>query len=336
MKRRHYTPERRIQGTDAAGHYVAGGMELHPSTNTVLATASEAIPANRLVATDASGNPVLATANSTAVIGAHSDTVEIESGDAFDLEIAGKVTLTAGTPVKAGRAIKAGADGKAVQFVDAVTSGETIKAVSAGGNFGNQPANDAVEVASSSSADTTQTVTIIGTTNGGNTVVVQTVALNGTTAVASAKTDWGEVLAVKLSAACAGTVTIREASGDLAITTITTGNLSAGVQTVTEVDQGAFNVAPVAAAGGSSVKKLGVQYVTAAGATAYQALTLTGTSDAAFPTAALLVTEVYVGDVATATATTVKVGAAESVTRRVGKARTSAAVGETFDAILSL
>jgi hypothetical protein len=87
-----------------------------------------------------------------------------------------------------------------------------------GSAFTNQPANDGIEVVSDSALDITQTVTIIGTTTGTDTVVVETVTLTGTTAVSTVKTNWGIVLAVKKSAVTAGTVTVREASANATIT----------------------------------------------------------------------------------------------------------------------
>ena len=113
-----------------------------------------------------------------------------------------------------------------------MTTNTTTTTTGNGVAFGNQPANDGVEIGSDSAADTTQTATVIGTTNGTDTVVVESIALTGTTFVSTVKTDWGVILAVKLSASCAGTVTFREASGNAAITTITTGNTAKGVETV--------------------------------------------------------------------------------------------------------
>ncbi len=88
--------------------------------------------------------------------------------------------------------------------------------------FTNQPSNDGIEVLSSSSSDVSQTVTIYGTTNGGDTsqITVETVTLTGQTPVSTSKTDWANVIAVSKSASTVGTVTIREASADQTITTM--------------------------------------------------------------------------------------------------------------------
>ena len=107
--------------------------------------------------------------------------------------------------------------------------GDNTIALPAQSSFTNQPANDGVEVISSSAADTTQTATVIGTTYGTINVVRETVSLNGVTQVATTKTDWGTIRAVRLSAACAGTVTVREASANATITTLAAGVLAKDV-----------------------------------------------------------------------------------------------------------
>lgn len=132
---------------------------------------------------------------------------------------------------------------------------EVIHTTGNGAAFTNQPANDGVEIVSDNAADTTQTATVYGTTTGTDTVVVETVALNGTTAVSTTKTDWGVVLGVTLSASCAGTVTFREASGNATITTITTGNLSKGVETVTTSYP---TTTPTVVASGATTKQIGL------------------------------------------------------------------------------
>ena len=138
-----------------------------------------------------------------------------------------------------------------------VDGGGTILAATAGGNFSNQPTNDGVEVVSQSASDTTQTVTVYGTTYLTSTVVSETITLTGVTAVASTKTDWGDILGVELSAACAGTITIREASGDLAITTIT-GGTTAGITAVTGAATDAGKAQPLIAASGTSTAKVAI------------------------------------------------------------------------------
>ena len=101
--------------------------------------------------------------------------------------------------------------------------------------FGHQPANDGVEIVSSSASDVCK-CTIWGTTYGSNLVVSETVTLTGTDAVSLTKTNWGNIIGVMLAdkngrymTAAVGTITIREASGNAAITTITAGHYHSGM-----------------------------------------------------------------------------------------------------------
>lgn len=143
----------------------------------------------------------------------------------------GFVPCLAGSPVAVGDRIATRASG---YIGKAQTTQASLLDATAGGNFANQPANDGVEVVSNSASDTTQTVTIYGVRNGAlTTLVTDTITLTGTVAAASIITNWYTILAVRLSAVCAGTVTIREASGDATIITISTGNLTAGIVAAT-------------------------------------------------------------------------------------------------------
>lgn len=162
--------------------------------------------------------------------------------------------------------------------------------------FTNQPANDGVEIVSDNAADTTQTWTIIGTTTGTDTVVVETGTLNGTTFVPTVKVDWGLILAVKLSASAAGTVTVREASADATITTLATTVLSKGVETVLAADQSAWNRTVSLVSDGATTKQLGLKGTNSAGATIYDSQALNGTTAVLSNSAFATVTELYTGD----------------------------------------
>lgn len=141
--------------------------------------------------------------------------------------------------------------------VTAALTNTVIVNASAGGNFGNQPAGDGVEVISDSTADVGQTVTIYGTKTGATTTVTtETVTLNGTTQASTTTTTWQNILGVELSAACAGTVTIREASGNATITTISAGDLSAGV--VIPSSTKGYNEVPRHDASGASTAPVGI------------------------------------------------------------------------------
>lgn len=111
-----------------------------------------------------------------------------------------------------------------------------ITEVTAYSGFTNQPANDDIELISDSSSDT-QLITLLYLDN--SDVLQQvTTTMNGVTqvVVASApkpKTLLGAFLGDKygnISKRAVGTITIREASGNATITTITAGKLATGVQ----------------------------------------------------------------------------------------------------------
>lgn len=260
------------------------------------------------------------------VMGLNSHNGALAAGQKFQLARGGLGLAVADDAVVVGHPLKCGYQGRVAEFIDASSSGATILAATAGGNGANQPSNDIVQVVSSSAADTTQVVTLIGTTTGGNVIVVQNVALNGTTAVDSAKVDWGVIVGVKLSASCAGTITIRKKTGPATVTTITTGILQAGVTVLTPSQQ-AYYQFPTATASGASTKQAAFQGLDSTGAVVYDSIPLNGTTPATFAVVApKRVTEVYLLDVATVTNTTIKVGAVDTANKYIGQAEGQAAV----------
>lgn len=290
-------------------------------------TAAGTIPADRLIKAHTDGTLLVGTLGSKRIIGANVGDAVVET-DTVSIG-AGYVQCVAAEPIIAGDLLKCGDNGRVLQLADA-DNVDTVIGTGTAGNFGNQPANDGIEIVSDSAADTTQTCTIIGTTHGGHTVVTETKTLTGTDAVSTTKTNWGLVLAVKLSAACAGTVTVREASGNATIITIAAASTSAGVVSIAAASQGAHGLIPYAVADGASTKEVGVLYSPATGAAdAYMAVALDGTTNAPLPAAANLVKEIYLGDVATGTAATIKACATEDDEQvTVGKAmETIAAAG---------
>lgn len=107
--------------------------------------------------------------------------------------------------------------------------------ITAWSGFTNQPNNDGIEVVSDSASDT-QKITIFGTTVTTGAFCYETVTLTGVTAVATTKTDWGNIIGAFLGeidgtevVPAVGTITIREASGDQTITTIAAGKISKGM-----------------------------------------------------------------------------------------------------------
>jgi len=297
-------------------------------------TADAEIGPYRMVELDASGDTVVATLASKTAFAMHLDNTTISGTETLNLGV-GKVSAVSASPIKAGHYIKAAGLGKVTELVTADLTGTTIDS-DTGGDFGNQPANDGVELVSSSSGDTTQTATVIGTTHGGETVVTEEVALTGDTPASTSKSDWGVILAVKFDASTTGDITVREASGDQTITTVSSPATSAGVITVPAADQGAMGVKPTSSADDATTKYIGIQYVNAAGSTAYQADQLNGATAQTFTTEANLVTEVYVGDVEAARTATVKVGAEEDELGKKGIALSTVTAADQTVTVLML
>jgi len=168
-----------------------------------------------------------ASEQSAAVIGVTRGDVAASSGS-VEVEF-GCVPVYLASPVTILDELSARANG---MIAKKMASQVTLVSAEAGGNFANQPTGDGIEIVSDAAGDTTQTITIYGTITGATTTVTsETVSLNGTTAVSTTTVTWQNMLGASLSAACAGTVTIREASGNAAITTIAAASTTAGIVT---------------------------------------------------------------------------------------------------------
>ena len=239
-----------------------------------------------------SGKVKLGTEQNTAFLGITRNAVGTD--DPCDVEW-GFVPCKLGSPVAVGDRIAPRASG----YVGKAQSQQvSLLDATAGGNFANQPANDGIEVISDSAGDTTQSITLIGTLNGAATVIVtETLSLNGTTQVVSSHTNWGVLLAARLSAACAGTITIREASGNATITTISASNLTAGIATATSTQ--AYGLVPRRDGSGASTAYIGALGTGLDGAALYVAAAMDGTTEGDFgSTPFATVTEWYIGAVA--------------------------------------
>lgn len=179
----------------------------------------------------------------------YTDLVELDSAEPQTYTVPSTANMILINPVKQ-------SDGSSTT-VYCVPGTNAIGSAITGSAFGNQPANDGVEIVSSSAADTTQSITIWYTRNGaGDTVSSETKALNGTSQVALTDTDVQLVLGVELSAVCAGTVTVREASGNATITTIAPAGLRSGVTLITDTDAGDNFVRMVGS--GATTKQIGL------------------------------------------------------------------------------
>ena len=190
--------------------------------------------------------------------------------------------------------------------------GDTFAAATAGHAFANQPANDGVEVLSDTVADVGRVVTIYGTTTGTNMVTKEEVTLNtsdGTTVVSASKTDWGYILGVEVDKSdTTAVITIREASGDQAITTIAAATTSHGVTSVVSANQPAYDL-PVSVVGDNATTKVvGVIGKDCLNRTIYDAITLTGTTAALGLQGFRNVTHLLTGDLESARTVTFSVG----------------------------
>ena len=301
------------------GHTVVGNLEPRYSAELEF---GGTVGAYRFVKAAADGDIEVAGLNSVEVIGVNASGIERSAGDGKGPpEIAwGYCVVEADQAIDEAQMLKCAAAGRAIQLVDTQLAQTTIDDDATAGNFGNQPANDGVELISDNAADT-QDATAWYTRNGeGDTVFSETVTLTGTSQVALTHTDVQLVLAVELSAAATGTVTIREASANATITTITAGNTTAGIEDVDAANQNAYNLEPEAVADGASTKQVGLIGTDEDGNELFDSQALSGTTAVTFNDTFKTVTRVLVGDVATGTAVTFRVGSEEDEHRRTGKA----------------
>lgn len=173
----------------------------------------------------------------------------------------------------------------------------------AGAAFTNQPTGDAVEILSTSALDT-MNATVYGTTQGGgDTVSYENITLNGLGVVTTVKTDWGKILAVKVASAANGTITFREASGNLTITTITAGNTTSGVEAITLAGGG--NTVEIVA-DGATTQQIGITGDSnSSGDIDYDSQTLTGTTALQSNLKFVTVLEVFTGDLEAARTVTI-------------------------------
>ena len=101
--------------------------------------------------------------------------------------------------------------------------------------FGNQPDGDGLEIVSNSASDV-GLCTVWGTLKTTGAFKYETVTLTGTSAVSTLETDWDDIYSVFLGDAfgrsitpAVGTITLREASADQAVTTLTAGVFNKGM-----------------------------------------------------------------------------------------------------------
>lgn len=220
-------------------------------------------------------------------IAEYSDTIELDSAEPQTYTVPDGADNILINPVKQ-------SDGSSTAVYYSVGA-NTIGSAITGGGWTTQPNNDGLEVVSSDVADTTQTITIYYTRDSlGDTVYSEALALNGTTQVVLTDTDAALVLGVELDAACAGTVTVREASGNTTITTIAPAALSSGITTITDTAAGGSFVRMVG--DGATTKQVGLIGTDADAAALMDSQALSGTTSVLSNSRFTTVTKVLHGD----------------------------------------
>jgi hypothetical protein len=189
----------------------------------------------------------------------------------------------------------------------------------AGAAFSNQPLNDQIQLVSNNTGDK-QVVRVYGTTFRTNTVVVEDITLNGTTAVLSIKTDWDYMLGMEIysGAAVSGTIKMQKVTGtvDMTNATIGAGTTQKGVTNATMQETG--DVRPLVSATGTistlTTANLGIVGLVGEGVTD-NAITLPATANEKIklPNSMLTVTKVLLGAVPATRSVTVYTGTALEV-----------------------
>lgn len=286
-----------------------------------LTATNVAIPANRVVEVS-SGSIQAGTDDDANIIGAVLAPVDA-SGQA-DVDFGVVEVLLSGSVSKLDK-VAGAASGRVRKFI---ADQGVILGATAGGNFGNQPAGDTVQVVSDSADDDSQTVTIYYTKTGAtSTVSSETLTLKGTTPVDSSIATIQNVLGVVISAAHAGTITVQKKSGGADIVTIATGTLSAGVHATTAED--AYGAIGTIKAGGVSAKWFGVIGTDVDGKALTFAGKLNGDADVNLGTAPWnTIDTVLIGDVAAASTATVETK--DNDTNDIGIALEDGTTGEVI------
>jgi hypothetical protein len=293
------------------------------------------VPEHGLVEIHTDGTLRIGSAGSATIVGVNKSGAAVATAGAITIGVAGAMLCLADTPLAAGASVKAALGGRVITMITPNIAGATMKAGATGAAFTNQPANGGIEVISSDAADTTQTVTVYGTTVGaGDVVTKEVITLNGITEVASTEVHWVDILGVVLNASCAGTVTVREATGDLAITTITTGNLTSGVVAVPEATSYAHNVAPTLVCSDTSTASVGLLGNNSSRNAIYDSQALNGVTAVTMNSAFRWVSSILVGALAADRTVTLSLGAAESYHLRVGKVGPKAAAATDDEVII--
>lgn len=305
---------------EAIGYQRRYGTEDYTSVDE---TADGTIPDDAMAEIDSSGTLVVATVNSTTVIGLNKTGAQVVNTDPMDLGVSGMMIGIADQLVAGGSLLKCGTGGRGIQLVTAaMVNAIQQSTATAGGGFTNQPATDSVQCVSSAAGDTTQTVTIWGTRNAlGDVVYTDTKTLTGVTPVDFTNADWALVLGVELSATCTGTITVQEKSGGLAITTIAPASTTSGILAISgAANQRSFNIAPVIYSDAGTTKQIGMVGTSVAYAAQLDSQAINGTNLITMNSAFNNVTRLLVGDLEAGRTIVFAVGAADTFDKCVGRA----------------
>jgi len=283
------------------------------------------VGANRLVLP--SGTSVaVGTLEATDILGVHDRGEDVLTTNGVLIKVAGIGKVMASEPCTFGRPLKCTGDGKAGMFIDATLGGSAIgdATLVAGFDFANQPANDTVDVHSDDGGDVGQTVTVYGLENGGTTIESEVYTLAGV-AVQAGSTSFDTILAVVISAVCAGNVTVEENSGSADIIVYTAGQLGSGYVAVT-AGYARYGI-PDIVASGATTKELGIIGTSDAGAALSEQQTLAGAVKTALANSYATITHILTGDVEAARTVSVTVAdEADSASAKVGLALEAATV----------
>lgn len=297
-------------------------------------TGGGSVTANSLVIPSGT-NVIVATLEAVNVVGVVEEL--IASAAEGYMKVTGHAWVRADQAIAFGQRLKAGLAGAVTTFIDSAIAASAIGDATtlAGDDFGNQPANDTVDVKSSSASDITQTVTVYGLENGGTVIVSEAIGpLTGTSAVNGA-TSFDTILAVVIDAVTVGNITVEENSGGADITVVAAGTLQEGYNAITA---GLARYAiPDIVASGASTKYVGIVGTDDTGAAQSEQIQLTGATKVALANSYQTITHVYTGDVEAAQTVSVTVADEEDDENiSVGKALEAVADGAVCEIALSL
>jgi hypothetical protein len=193
-----------------------------------------------------------------------------------------------------------------------------------GAGFTNQPANDGIEVVSSSALDV-QYLDLYGTTHGTTTLVRERIHLTGTSVVSTVKTNWGRLLGALiprgLGRNAVGTITIREASGNATITTIVPTARSSGIVLVSSANRPMFGLPGVVVGSEPSTRIVGLIGTALDNSTAVlEAVALAGTDLVSLTESLASITALLIGDIDDTTVVDIKLHPHYDISTIVGVA----------------